>query len=109
MSLLCIQPGKPDQNAYIERFNRSYQAGVFNAHLFESIAELRVLTDAWLQVSNQERPATASTECRPSRLCQGRQVPDCLPENCPLDGGAYEPTRAIERFLVRHFATSRVL
>lgn len=50
-----IQPGKPDQNAYIERFNRSYRTEVLNAHLFESIAELRALTDAWLRVHNRKR------------------------------------------------------
>ena len=56
MALHYIQPGKPDQNAYIERFNRSYRTEVLNAHLFESIAELRALTTPWLQIYNEERP-----------------------------------------------------
>jgi putative transposase len=56
VAILYIQPGKPDQNAYIERFNRSYRTEVLNAHLFESVAELRTLTDQWLRVYNHERP-----------------------------------------------------
>jgi putative transposase len=51
-----IQPGKPDQNAYIERFNRTYRTEVLNAHLFESIAELQTLTRQWLRIYNQQRP-----------------------------------------------------
>jgi putative transposase len=51
-----IQPGKPDQNAFIERFNRSCRAEVLNAHLFESIADLRALSVQWLDIYNRERP-----------------------------------------------------
>ena len=50
-----IQPGMPDQNAYIKRFNRTYRTEVLNAHLFESIAELRAMTDTWLRLYNEER------------------------------------------------------
>jgi transposase InsO family protein len=35
---------RPDQNAYIEQFNRSYRTEILNAHLFESIAELPALS-----------------------------------------------------------------
>jgi putative transposase len=56
VAIYYIQPGKPDQNAYIERFNRSYRTEVLNAHLFESLAELRALTDTWLRIYNSERP-----------------------------------------------------
>ena len=47
---------------YIERFNRSYRTEVLNAYLFESLTELRVLTDAWLRIYNASGPMTASAD-----------------------------------------------
>lgn len=62
-----IQPGKPDQNAFIERFNRSYREEVLNAHLFESVADVQEITDGWLRRYNEIRPHDALGSLPPAR------------------------------------------
>ena len=54
--LMFIQPGKPNQNAFVERFNRSFRDEVLNANLFNSVDQAQEAADDWVQDYNEFRP-----------------------------------------------------
>lgn len=66
VQMLHIQPGKPNQNAYIERFNRTFRHEVLNAYLFDSLQEVRDIASEWIMDYNEERPHDALNGLAPT-------------------------------------------
>lgn len=54
-----IQPGRPMQNGYIERFNRTFRENILDAYLFEDITQVQILAEEWMQDYNYNRPHDA--------------------------------------------------
>jgi len=51
-----IQPGKPNQNGFIERLNRTFREDVLDAYLFESITQLNIVSQKWIESYNMDHP-----------------------------------------------------
>lgn len=56
ITIQYIQPGRPMQNGFIERFNGSYRTEILNAYLFFDLSEVRELTSKWIEEYNYRRP-----------------------------------------------------
>lgn len=59
VQMIFIQPGKPTQNAYIERLNGSIRRELLNAYIFRTIDEVKEKTQLWMVDYNQNRPHKA--------------------------------------------------
>jgi putative transposase len=51
-----IQPGRPQQNAYVERCNRTVRHEWLNQCVFQNIREVQDTATQWFWTYNNERP-----------------------------------------------------
>jgi len=69
-----IEPGKPNQNAFIERFNRSYRNEVLDTWLIRNLDEVRELSWAWMLEYNEERDHDGLGGLTPAEVLQNVRV-----------------------------------
>lgn len=74
VTLLHIQPGKPTQNAYIERNNGSLRQEVLDAYMFNSLAHARQLIYKWQEDYNYHRPHSALGYLSPKTFIKQKQI-----------------------------------
>lgn len=70
-----INPGKPTQNAFIERFNRTYRTEILDFYLFSTLNEAREITELWLDEYNSERPHESLNNLTPEEYRRMEEKP----------------------------------
>lgn len=70
VALQYIQPGKPNKNAYIERFNRTFRDEILDQHLFARLEDVREAAHWWMLDYNEQRPHASLGDLTP---CEYRQ------------------------------------
>lgn len=79
IALNHTQPGEPTQNAYVERFDKTYRAEVLDCSLFDSLQEVRAITADWLHRYrySHQRPHESLKRIPPVG-CWVKQIPQPL-------------------------------
>jgi putative transposase len=70
ITLRLIEPGKPNQNAYVESFNGRLRDECLNEHWFTSLAHARAVIEAWRREYNDERPKKSLGGLTPSQYAK---------------------------------------
>jgi putative transposase len=72
MVIQYIQPGKPNQNAFIERFNRTFREEVLDQYLFVRLEDVREAAWWWMIEYNEQRPHDSLDGLTPTEYRQQR-------------------------------------
>lgn len=76
VTLEFIKPGKPTQNSYVERFNRTYRTEVLDMYVFRTLNEVREITEKWMIEYNEERPHESLGDLTPSEFLAAQSAPE---------------------------------
>jgi len=86
VQLFLIEPGKPNQNAYIESFNGRFRDECLNEHWFTSLRHAKVIIDTWRREYNEERPKKSLGGLTPAAYAKTLAQKSV---KSPLDSKAY--------------------
>ncbi len=91
VALEFIQPGKPTQNSYVERFNRTYREEVLDFFIFNSLSEVRESTEEFIREYNEERPHESLRNMTPIDFAvqRGGYIPSPLDKHHEPSGSLY--------------------
>ncbi len=73
IQLVFIQPGKPMQNGFVERFNGNMRRELLNAYVFRTLSEVREMVEKWNYDYNFHRPHTALGNKTPNEMLVGAE------------------------------------
>ena len=78
VQLRLIQPGKPNQNAYVESFNGRLRDECLNEHCFTHLLHARAVIETWRREYNEERPKAALRGMTPAAYAQHMAKTDTI-------------------------------
>lgn len=68
IQLLFIQKGKPSQNGYIERFNKTFREDILDAYLFDDPKQVQQMANEWIWIYNNDRPHESLGNITPAQF-----------------------------------------
>jgi len=80
ITIQYIQPGKPMQNGFIERFNRFFREDVLDPYWFEDLEQLRIIAEKWRHDYNYFHPHSSLGKLSPCQF-----APRVLTDLDPLE------------------------
>lgn len=77
VELEFIKPGRPMQNGFVERFNRTYREAVLDMYIFETLDQVRSQTEKWLDEYNNNRPHDSLGGLTPTEFLMRKTTENC--------------------------------